>query len=127
MHIPPGIDSYKSAHAGTGKAAIEFWQSRYFAQFLDLMKTYGNIVQLALAGHTHMDDFRVLSPGDNTSPIAFRITPAMTIGRSTPAQKPNSLLLITATACPAPRAPSEERPLIVPKTRATAENFHSVH
>jgi 3',5'-cyclic AMP phosphodiesterase CpdA len=77
MHIPPGIDSYKSAHAGTGKAAIEFWQSRYFAQFLDLMKTYGNIVQLALAGHTHMDDFRVLSPGDNTSPIAFRITPAI--------------------------------------------------
>jgi predicted MPP superfamily phosphohydrolase len=77
MHIPPGIDSYKSAHAGTGKAAIEFWQSRYFAQFLELMKTYGNIVQLALAGHTHMDDFRVLSPGDNTSPIAFRITPAI--------------------------------------------------
>jgi sphingomyelin phosphodiesterase acid-like 3 len=77
MHIPPGIDSYKSAHAGTGKAAIEFWQSRYFAQFLELMKTYGNIVQLALAGHTHMDDFRVLSPGDNPSPIAFRITPAI--------------------------------------------------
>ena len=65
MHIPPGIDSYKSAHTGVGKAAIEFWQSRYFAQFLELMKIYGTIVQLALAGHTHMDDFRVLSPGDN--------------------------------------------------------------
>jgi len=77
MHIPPGIDSYKSAHAGTGKAAIEFWQSRYFAQFLELMRTYGNIVQLALAGHTHMDDFRVLTPGDNTSQIAFKITPAI--------------------------------------------------
>jgi sphingomyelin phosphodiesterase acid-like 3 len=77
MHIPPGIDSYKSAHAGAGKAATEFWQSHFFTQFVDLMKTYGSIVQIALAGHTHMDDFRVLSPGDNTSPIAFRITPAI--------------------------------------------------
>jgi len=77
MHIPPGIDSYKSAHAGAGKAATEFWQSHYFTQFLDLMKTYGSIVQIALSGHTHMDDFRVLSPGDSASPIAFRITPAI--------------------------------------------------
>jgi sphingomyelin phosphodiesterase acid-like 3 len=77
MHIPPGIDSYKSAHAGAGKAATEFWQSQFFAQFVDLMKTYGSIVQIALAGHTHMDDFRVLSPGGNASPVAFRITPAI--------------------------------------------------
>jgi sphingomyelin phosphodiesterase acid-like 3 len=77
MHIPPGIDSYKSAHAGAGKAGTEFWQSHFFTQFLDLMKTYGGIAQIALAGHTHMDDFRVLSPGDSTSPIAFRITPAI--------------------------------------------------
>src|ERR1700751_1615628 len=77
MHIPPGIDSYKSAHAGAGKAGTEFWQSHFFTQFLDLMKTYGSIAQIALAGHTHMDDFRVLSPGDSTSPIAFRITPAI--------------------------------------------------
>ncbi|HEX6567209.1 MAG TPA: hypothetical protein VF020_23160, partial [Chthoniobacterales bacterium] len=46
-------------------------------QFLDLMKTYGGIVQIALAGHTHMDDFRVLSPDGSASPIAFRITPAI--------------------------------------------------
>jgi sphingomyelin phosphodiesterase acid-like 3 len=77
MHIPPGIDSYKSAHAGAGKPATEFWQTHFMAQFLDLMKTYGSIVQIALAGHTHMDDFRVLNPGDSTTPIAFRITPAI--------------------------------------------------
>jgi hypothetical protein len=77
MHIPPGIDSYKSAHAGAGKAATEFWQSQFFTQFLDLMKTYGSTVQIALAGHTHMDDFRVLSPDGSASPIAFRITPAI--------------------------------------------------
>ncbi|MBV8486536.1 MAG: metallophosphoesterase [Verrucomicrobia bacterium] len=77
MHIPPGIDSYKSAHTGAGKAATEFWQTKFFTQFLDLMKTYASTVQIALAGHTHMDDFRVLSPGGNASPVAFRITPAI--------------------------------------------------
>jgi sphingomyelin phosphodiesterase acid-like 3 len=77
MHIPPGIDSYKSAHNGAGKAATEFWQTKFFTQFLDLMKTYGSIVQIALAGHTHMDDFRVLSPGGSAAPVAFRITPAI--------------------------------------------------
>jgi sphingomyelin phosphodiesterase acid-like 3 len=77
MHIPPGIDSYKSAHAGAGKPATEFWQTRYFAQFLELMQSYGNIVQIALAGHTHMDDFRVLGPAGGASPVAFRITPAI--------------------------------------------------
>ena len=77
MHIPPGIDSYKSAHTGAGKPATEFWQTKFFTQFIDLMKTYGGIVQIALAGHTHMDDFRVLSPGGSASPVAFRITPAI--------------------------------------------------
>ena len=77
MHIPPGIDSYKSSHAGAGKAATEFWQSHFFTQFLDLMRTYGSIVQIALAGHTHMDDFRVLNPGGSARPIAFRITPGI--------------------------------------------------
>jgi sphingomyelin phosphodiesterase acid-like 3 len=78
MHIPPGIDSYKSSHAGAGKAATEFWQSQFFTEFVDLMKAYGSIVQIALCGHTHMDDFRVLSPGGSAPPIAFRITPATT-------------------------------------------------
>jgi len=77
MHIPPGIDSYKSAHTGAGKAATEFWQIKFFTQFLDLMSTYGSIVQIALAGHTHMDDFRVLSPGGSAAPVAFRITPSI--------------------------------------------------
>jgi sphingomyelin phosphodiesterase acid-like 3 len=78
MHIPPGIDSYRSARAGKDKPATEFWQSWYFTQFTELMQRYGSIVQIALAGHTHMDDFRVLNPAGCTFPIAFRITPAVT-------------------------------------------------
>jgi sphingomyelin phosphodiesterase acid-like 3 len=77
MHIPPGIDSYKSAQAASGKAATLFWRDRYSTQFLELMQSYGDIVQIALAGHTHMDDFRVLSTSGTARPVAFRITPAI--------------------------------------------------
>lgn len=77
MHIPPGIDSYQSARAGKDKPPTEFWQNWYFTQFTELMQRYGSIVQIALAGHTHMDDFRVLSPAGCTSPVAFRVTPAI--------------------------------------------------
>src|SRR5262249_27432985 len=56
---------------------VQFWQDRYFTQFLELMRKYGDIVQIALAGHTHMDDFRVLSDTGGASPVVFRITPAI--------------------------------------------------
>jgi sphingomyelin phosphodiesterase acid-like 3 len=80
MHIPPGIDAYASTHArggGNGKSIIQFWRDRYFAEFLELMQLYGGIVQIALAGHTHMDDFRVLGTSSTTPPVLFRITPAI--------------------------------------------------
>jgi sphingomyelin phosphodiesterase acid-like 3 len=78
MHIPPGIDSYSSAKAGSDKPATEFWQDRYFTRFGVLMQSYGEIVEIAFAGHTHMDDFRVLGSASGGVPIAFRITPAVT-------------------------------------------------
>jgi sphingomyelin phosphodiesterase acid-like 3 len=76
MHIPPGIDSYNSAKAGSNKPATEFWQNRYFTRFGELMQSYGEIVEVAFAGHTHMDDFRVLSTPSGAA-VAFRITPAV--------------------------------------------------
>jgi predicted phosphodiesterase len=80
MHIPPGIDAYASSHArgaGNGKSIAQFWRDRYFQEFLELMQRYGGIVQIALAGHTHMDDFRVLGTSSTTPPVLFRITPAI--------------------------------------------------
>ena len=77
MHIPPGVDAYKSSHGSDCKAVAQFWRGDYYSQFLELMQSYGDIVQIALAGHTHMDDFRVLATSGGTSPVAFRITPAI--------------------------------------------------
>jgi sphingomyelin phosphodiesterase acid-like 3 len=74
MHIPPGMDAYSSSEGGKCTNAVAFWQDKYATQFLALMKTYSDVVQLAFAGHIHMDDFRV-SPGDTPS-LPLRITPA---------------------------------------------------
>jgi hypothetical protein len=77
MHIPPGIDAYASSRSGNSKFVTQFWRDRYFTQFLELMQSYGDIVQIGLAGHTHMDDFRVLSTSGSKPPVGFRITPAI--------------------------------------------------
>jgi sphingomyelin phosphodiesterase acid-like 3 len=77
MHIPPGIDAYASCRRGKDQAPIQFWQDRYFNEFLELMRKYGDIVQIAFAGHTHMDDFRVLGDTGNAFPVVFRITPSI--------------------------------------------------
>jgi sphingomyelin phosphodiesterase acid-like 3 len=77
MHIPPGIDAYASSHRGDYKSPIQFWQDRYFIQFRELMDSYGDIMQLALAGHTHMDDFRLLGASGGKQPLVIRIMPAI--------------------------------------------------
>jgi hypothetical protein len=77
MHIPPGIDAFASSRAGNEQTPIPFWQDRHFTHFLELIRKYGDTIQIALAGHTHMDDFRVLGDTGSASPIIFRITPSI--------------------------------------------------
>lgn len=74
MHIPPGMDAYNSSHAQC-QDPVPFWQEKYQTRFSALMNTYSNVVQLAFAGHIHMDDFRVIAGDPSLLPL--RITPAM--------------------------------------------------
>jgi sphingomyelin phosphodiesterase acid-like 3 len=60
MHMPPGLDSYSCSRQKSGKAPIELWEDAFLTKFCDLTREYGGIIQIALAGHTHTDDFRVL-------------------------------------------------------------------
>jgi len=78
-HIPPGIDSYGSIDSAGGSRTpvIPFWRDGYERRFRALMKRYAGTVRASFAGHTHMDDFRLLadSGGD---PFGFvHITPAV--------------------------------------------------
>jgi hypothetical protein len=77
MHIPPGVDAYSASRGGNCTSVTQFWLDRYFSQFLNLMQSYGDTVQIALAGHTHMDDFRVLGTCGITPSVVFRITPSI--------------------------------------------------
>ncbi|HTY85282.1 MAG TPA: metallophosphoesterase [Silvibacterium sp.] len=74
MHIPPGMDAYNSSRAQC-KNPVSFWQAKYSTEFGALMNAYSDVVQLAFAGHIHMDDFRVTVAGAPSLPL--RITPAV--------------------------------------------------
>jgi sphingomyelin phosphodiesterase acid-like 3 len=61
LHIPPGLDSYGSSKSvQQGGQAIAFWQPELTSRFLQLVQQYQSTLQVVFAGHTHMDDFRVI-------------------------------------------------------------------
>jgi sphingomyelin phosphodiesterase acid-like 3 len=65
-HIPPGIDGHSSARA---KQTIDFWNPKYAAAFYQLLDQYRGTIDLSLAGHTHLDDMRLVSTAHSTALI----------------------------------------------------------
>ena len=79
MHIPPGIDAYSSSRGSACPTkVVSFWQDAYARRFLALVARYKDQLRIAFAGHTHMDDFRVLADTNGTPLLATRVTPAVT-------------------------------------------------
>ena len=79
MHIPPGIDSYSSSRNNACPLTVtSFWQDAYARRFIALVGLYKDQLRLSYAGHTHMDDFRVISDTSGAALLATRITPAVT-------------------------------------------------
>ncbi len=73
-HIPPGIDVFGSTRPGIISA---MWDSSYNRRFLGFLNTYSNNITANFAGHTHMDDFRVLYNAEK-KPVSFvHITPSI--------------------------------------------------
>ncbi len=74
FHIPPGIDGYATTHkfvsqseagqssAGTSCAdsIVPMWVPTWTENFDRLLQGYQDIVLAGFAGHTHMDDFRLV-------------------------------------------------------------------
>jgi hypothetical protein len=85
-HIAPGIDGYATARAHAANPdnpIVEMWKREYTDAFAKLLDEYRDVVTVNLAGHEHMDDFRLidhslillapgLSPYVNQNP-AFRV------------------------------------------------------
>lgn len=82
-HIPPGVDVYASTHnesptAGNCSDHVRtMWKPEYLNTFMAIDSTFRNTITAGFAGHTHMDDFRVLSDGDGVPYSFFHITPAI--------------------------------------------------
>jgi sphingomyelin phosphodiesterase acid-like 3 len=85
LHIPPGIDGYTTAHAkeSVRERTAFMWEPVYTEEFRKLLTRYHETVTISLAGHEHMDDFRLIgnslvlmtpavSPIFNQNP-AFRV------------------------------------------------------
>ena len=76
-HIPPGIDGYATLKRGACPGRmIPMWKAAYAEPFFALLRRYAGTVVASFAGHTHMDDFRLI--GDAGGRYAFvLITPAV--------------------------------------------------
>jgi len=73
MHVPPGANSQatavNAAKAGTPDEVNEtttsmMWNLGYQATFLQTLADYPGVATLMLAGHTHMDEYRILPTGN---------------------------------------------------------------
>src|SRR5947209_6151279 len=76
-HIPPGIDGYATLRQGACPGTIiPMWDQAYAGAFLAQMKHYADTVTASFAGHTHMDDFRLIGDAEGRYGFAL-ITPAV--------------------------------------------------
>jgi sphingomyelin phosphodiesterase acid-like 3 len=78
MHAPPGADigtTAKPANVDSNghiASATMMWWPAYQTRFLQILSNYPGIISLTLAGHTHMDEYRILPSSD-----ALEITPSI--------------------------------------------------
>jgi sphingomyelin phosphodiesterase acid-like 3 len=80
-HIPYGIDAYDTIIATNGKRVekgIPLWQAGYQEAFLKLLNQYRSTILFTLAGHSHMDEFRLALDGETGRSSSFLlVTPAI--------------------------------------------------
>jgi hypothetical protein len=69
MHAPPGVVESTTGQPsndnnGQITAATMMWVDSNQNTFMGIIKKYPGIIALSLAGHTHMDEFRLMSSGN---------------------------------------------------------------
>ena len=78
MHAPPGADEGTSGKptndTGQITTATMMWMDENQTTFMGIIKRYPGVIAMSLAGHTHMDEFRLMSPG-NALAITAGISP----------------------------------------------------
>jgi sphingomyelin phosphodiesterase acid-like 3 len=67
-HEPNGADERRSVANGCAEGPVPIWRKPFDAAFLALLQKYAPLVEVIFAGHTHRDEFRLLS--DDGPPLA---------------------------------------------------------
>ncbi|PRP74867.1 hypothetical protein PROFUN_16134 [Planoprotostelium fungivorum] len=78
-HIPPGIDDF---------GPVNLWKTQYLKTFFSILSKFDGLVEVALFGHTHNDQPRLL-----TVPNAAYV-PALTVGGITPVYGTNPMFRV---------------------------------
>ncbi len=77
MHVPPGANNYEAAKAGCPTGSPLLLDGTANGDLVALLASYADVVTDAYAGHTHMDDFRVLT-GPGGAPLTpIKIGPSV--------------------------------------------------
>jgi sphingomyelin phosphodiesterase acid-like 3 len=80
-HIPPGVDPYSTARRFRNVCSGA--EPEMFLSSDDLANTlaeFGDVIQLALFGHTHMDEMRYLKPAEGAASsrgVAIKLIPSI--------------------------------------------------
>lgn len=82
MHIPPGADIFGTVHTymdpnGQISDAVDFWKEAYQDRFLEICKRYADVIGPIFAGHTHMDEYRLVLDRDGEAYKALIVTPGV--------------------------------------------------
>jgi hypothetical protein len=77
MHLPPGIDAYASSKSGTCSTPVAFWKKPYLDAFITVIDSHKDSLRDSYAGHTHINDFRVLSDAAGMPDFQTNIAPSI--------------------------------------------------
>ncbi len=80
-HIPPGVDPYSTAMRALDLCAGGKPQMYLSSEALpEAMAGYGDVIELAIFAHTHMDEMRLLKPAAMGAPpegVAIKVVPSI--------------------------------------------------
>jgi len=82
MHVPPGADAYGTVSGfmddtGHISDAAMLWKAGDQERFLNIVRTYGDIVEASFAGHTHMDEYRITPRQDGQTAGTILFSPSV--------------------------------------------------
>jgi sphingomyelin phosphodiesterase acid-like 3 len=75
-HIPPGVDVFSTTQSKSARPVMML-ADRFNDAFVSLLRETPPTIAMALAGHTHMNSFRVIGPGATTPVTPMLVQPAV--------------------------------------------------